>query len=334
MTKYQLPDSFKDWVSTHLKDTGYKLEKPKDLARAIMKVSDSYQFKDSSTDWTDKATRAAYLAYYYPLNYIRFMRVADQIKSSQFFSGIEQIVDFGCGPGPSTKIIATDNDFNFLKNIHGIDNHGEVRNDYLDVPHSELSISFGFTKPSNDLSSSAIIASYVLNEINELPPWFYQAEALVIIEPSTKLAFKSFNTLRADLIDRSYNLWGPCPHTQTCPLSQSKKDWCHDRVHWIQPPWFQAIENHLPIKNKTLTYSYLLARKTKKEPSESFRIVGDSLLEKGKTRWMLCRNEEREFLSFLHRNGKPPKLYRGDIISLKNSEKKGNELRFTNDDLI
>jgi hypothetical protein len=204
----------------------------------------------------------------------------------------------------------------------------------MDTPRSDLELNFGLEKPNKNLSQSAIVASYVLNEMSSLPQWFYQAEALILLEPSTKIAFTAFNELRSELIDRSYDVWAPCPHTQTCPLSQSKKDWCHDRVYWEKPKWFLQLEKHLPMRNESLTFSYLLARKKKKPENENLRIVGDAQVEKGKTRWMLCRNEEREFLSFLHRNGKPPRIYRGDTIQLKNIEKKSNEIRFTTDDLI
>ena len=334
MKTYSLPESTEEWIAQHLKDTGLNLKQPKDLAKAILKVSDAYQVHDSVTDWKDNQTRAAYLSYFFPLNYIRFLRVIDQIKTSHFFSGIDQVIDFGCGPGPSTKALSSDKDFNFLTKIHGIDNHNEVRSDYLDTPRSKLSLSFGKTKPPGPLNSTAIIASYAINELESIPHWFFDAEALVILEPSTKSAFKRFDELRSNLLNQGYHLWAPCPHMDTCPLSLSKKDWCHDRVHWTQPQWFQNIENQLPIKNTTLTYSYLLARKTKKETDDRLRVVGDSLLEKGKTRWMLCRSSEREFLSFLHRNGKPPQIYRGDSLQLNNYEKKGNELRIKKEDIV
>lgn len=57
------------------------------------------------------------------------------------------------------------------------------------------------------------------------------------------------------------------------------------------------------------------------------RVVDDARVEKGKTRWLLCMDSKRRFLSYLHRYGEPPKIYRGDAIELQDYDEKGNEIR-------
>ena len=79
-----------------------------------------------------------------------------------------------------------------------------------------------------------------------------------------------------------------------------------------------------------MTYSYLLARKDPpSERSEQLaRIVGDPLKERGKTKQLVCRGEQREFLSWLHKQGEPKTFYRGEVTSVPaDIPKKGNELR-------
>jgi len=107
------------------------------------------------------------------------------------------------------------------------------------------------------------------------------------------------------------------------------KDWCHHRINWIKPGWFFDLEKFLPMKNETLTLSYLLLAREK--PTEDLaglaRVVGDEQEEKGKTRQMICRGPGREFLSWLHRDQISLKLKRGDLLEIGDVEPRGNELR-------
>lgn len=84
------------------------------------------------------------------------------------------------------------------------------------------------------------------------------------------------------------------------------------------------------MKNKTVTTSYLLARKQKPKDIAKMkaRLTGDSLNEKGKTRQLICRNEKREFLTWMHKTISPQVLLRGDLIDMPvEIEEKSNELR-------
>ena len=84
------------------------------------------------------------------------------------------------------------------------------------------------------------------------------------------------------------------------------------------------------MKNNTLTYSYLVASKTARDQKYrgAVRVIGDTLPEKGKTRQMICRGPQREFFSWLHKNGEPPMIPHGALVSDPgNFETKGGELR-------
>jgi hypothetical protein len=56
-------------------------------------------------------------------------------------------------------------------------------------------------------------------------------------------------------------------------------------------------------------------------------VIGDEQEERGKSRQLICRGENREFLSWLHRDMISPKLKRGDLIKLEKVEEKHLELR-------
>jgi hypothetical protein len=175
--------------------------------------------------------------------------------------------------------------------------------------------------------------SYSWTELEHLPPEFLQAEALVIIEPSTFRNSRRLQKLRSHLLQVGYWIWDPCTHHQDCPLlSENNRDWCHHRIQVKMPPWFLAMEKYLPMQNRTLTFSYLLARKSPppKDLQDAIRVIGDWQKEKGKSRQLVCRGPQREFLSLLKKNKIPIRHQRGDLIQLPmNSTVAGNEIRPT-----
>lgn len=326
MKKYQLPSAISLWIEKYIKQLGFNFNAPKPLAQAILKVSDNYQETSSTTPWSKPELQAAYLSYFFPLNYIRTLKVLDEAKHLGIFSEVQELIDYGCGPGTISKALIQDSEIN-LKHIWGVDNMQEVGKYFLDCPRKETSLSFNTNIPGVIKKQTALMASYVFNELTEIPQWIYQSDQIIILEPSTKQASLSFQKLRQQLIENKYNILAPCPHHNLCPLSQSKKDWCHDRVYWEQPEWFQQIEKHLPMKNPSMTFSYLIASRTLQNEQKYSRVVGDAQVEKGKTKWMICRSEEREFISFLKRYGKPPFIYRGEKLAIYSDEKKGQEIR-------
>jgi hypothetical protein len=96
------------------------------------------------------------------------------------------------------------------------------------------------------------------------------------------------------------------------------------------PEWFLEIEKHLPIKNRTLTFSWLLARRTAPPAHLAglARLTGDLQKEKGASKQLVCRGPAREFLAWQHRNGTPPEFPRGALLRLKDGiPTRSNELR-------
>jgi hypothetical protein len=187
-----------------------------------------------------------------------------------------------------------------------------------------------------------LIASYVLTELASLPDWWLKFEALAIIEPSTQDDSRALMSTRQSLIENGYHIWAPCTHQGRCPqLTHSARDWCHDRIHWRAPKWFADLENHLPMKNRTLTFSYLLARRSLPPPkglTDLARLTGDMLEEKGKTRQSLCRGTEREFLAWFPQRlakGEDISLERGSLVRLpENIAHKASELRVSSRDSL
>ena len=176
----------------------------------------------------------------------------------------------------------------------------------------------------NDISkikTDTLLLSYVLNEVELWPEIPKSVKRLVIIEPSTHQAGRRLLKWRDEkLASQEWYAWAPCTHQQPCPLlNQSGKDWCHHRIHWNKPGWFFELEKYLPMRNETLTLTYLLLsrEKPKEDLAGIARVVGDEQEEKGKTRQMICRGPNREFLSWLHRDQISLKLQRGDLLNFQ-----------------
>lgn len=298
------------------------------IAESVLRLSDHFiENPEAVTPWEETWAKDAYFGYYLPLNEIRNRAVVDEGLKLGFFEGLSRVVDFGAGPGtadfalsavPSLKHFALVERSEIPARLSSQDNwkfHFKIS--------SEL-----FSSPRNTL----FVASYSLTE-TEIPLQALTCEALMILEPSTQADGRKLLDLRARLLNEGYYLWAPCTHQLECPLrKESVRDWCHDRVHVDRPEWLTSIEEHLPFRNQTITFSYLLARRTPppSPPIGAGRLVGDRLKEKGKDRQMVCRTDQREFLAWLHRHGEQPELPRGiRVVIPPETAKTSNEIRLT-----
>lgn len=311
-------------------------EKLKLIADSVLKLSNHYiENPEANTPWNQKFCQIAYRHYYLPLNYIRCKKVIERGLEVDFFQGLTHFIDWGAGPGTASLALVNASELkpNIKKQIL-FDLEKSTLNTFSDL-HTNLVgqeyVSDLNLQNLNHKKNSCLVFSYSLTEQNELPHGWQDFEALMILEPSTSQDGRKLLELRAKLISQNFNIWAPCVHQLSCPLlSFSKNDWCHDRAHVEAPKWFWDLEQLLPMKNKTVTVSYLLARKKTPQTTVSLkgRLTGDSLKENGKTRQLICRNEQREFLTWMHKSIKPQELARGELINLpENLTIKSNELR-------
>jgi len=322
---YSFPAKYQEKIALALQDLGFSLDNPRQLALSVIKLSDHYQKEQKQTPWNEPEFLAAYLAYYLPLNYIRNAKVFDELARFKDLLDFETYIDFGFGLGSSLLAAHDQGLIGQTHELYALD-ISQKPIDFFSRYLSSLPI-----KKHLELSpkpKTLGVFSYSLNELLKAPTWFYDLETIIILEPSTSIWGRKLMNWRESLIAKGYSIWAPCTHQLSCPLiTHSQKDWCHDRVHWDQPDWFQQIEQYLPMKNLTMTHSYLIASRKKAPDSLHGRVIGDELKEKGKSRWLFCQGEEREFLSWLNKQGTSPGWHRGELISPHIEAKKGNELR-------
>ena len=326
-------------IANTLKSLGADLGNPRQIAQAVLKLSDHYiNNPDAATPWHTDWAKIAYVAYYFPLNYMRVSAVLRAGIRQNFWQGLTDFSDFGSGLGTVPLAIADMLPGQFARGI-AVESSPATEKLYRqlalpDVAHPKLSWASKLT-PAAAATGHLTVFSFSLTELPELPKAALASEALAIIEPATNQDGRRLMQLRAKLMANGWYAWAPCTHQEACPLLvDSARDWCHDRVSWEAPDWYLAIEEHLPMRNRTLTHSYLLMRR---QPPAALtyptaRLTGDLQRQKGASRQMVCRGPKREFLSWQHKHGTPPEWPRGALVRLADDvETKSNELRPTPD---
>lgn len=322
---YAISPAVQSFIESHLSRYDLTLNDTKTLAECVLRLSDWFVHQpDDPTPWKERWAQIGYLVYFLPLNEMRVRAVIDQGLEVGFFHGLERVLDFGAGPGTASQALRE----KLPLKAFGLAERAPFVHEWIrdwNFPDVEISTGMEGLHP-RDPSKTLFTASYSLTE-TALPPGALDCEALMLIEPATHQDGQTLLKIREDLLAKGYSAWAPCPHQQRCPLHETR-DWCHDRIHVELTEWQRKLENHLPIKNFTLTFSYLLARQKPAPVTKWARLTGDSLKEKGKTRQLVCRGTEREFLSWLDRHKNSQELPRGIRVKLPDGlEKQGNELR-------
>ncbi len=307
------------------------------IAESVLQLSDFYiKNPDAETPWNQGFCQIAYRNYFLPLNQLRCAKVIERGQNVNFFQDLTHFVDWGSGPGTASFALSQNPHLRSqIKKQFLIDISSGPHKHFSDLHKDLISPAFSTTldfKPYLDQKNrTCAVFSYSMTEIDRLPNGWDQFEAIMILEPATSQDGRKLLELRQDLISKGYYMWAPCLHQLQCPLlKNSKTDWCHDRFHVDAPEWFWKVDHLLPMKNKTVTTSYLLARKKPAPtyPTNYGRLTGDSREEKGKTRQLICRNEEREFLTWMHKEIQPQTFPRGEIAEIPETfEFKSNELR-------
>ncbi len=352
LNTFSFPKNLEEKIWIELKSLNCDPDAISRIAESIIRLSDHFISAKEKSPLSEKWAQIAYLAYYFPMNYLRALSVCTEAKRLGFFENLNSAVDIGSGMGSLTSnLVLAKPDWQKLLSFDVSGSAIEIQRKLLAGSPLSLKIlkqdelTFG---ENFDLAC----LSYSWNEFSpeeklKLLSRVEKFEALMFIEPSTSVHARNLMELRAQLIAKGFHAWGPCTHQGDCPLLvNSKTDWCHDRIGVEKSKWFTSIEKLLPFKNETLTFSYLLMRKTpppfKNQVQNAItyapsRVIGDELVEKGKTRQAICRSSEREFFAWFPQRLKHNNFgyTHGEFINLNiATPKKSNELRINEEDVI
>lgn len=305
------------------------------IANDVLRLSDHYLKSEKLTPWQQTGTDIAYLAYFLPLNALRLRRVIEHGLQRDFFANVDAVLDFGSGLGAAQWALASLPSLSRLS-YFALEHSMTAQRLHQTLARSLPAPQF-INKPYPPSKDSLAVLSYSLSELKSFPQWLNEFNFVMIVDSSERNEGRKLLELRRLLIDQGFFIWAPCTHQGNCPLLESKKDWCHDRVHVELPPWFYELERHLPMKNRSLTFSYLLAAKTPPPnlPLSVLRVIGDTLKEKGKIRQAVCRGSNREFLSWVGKKSisEAKELPRGALITLSQFKGIARELRVESSDI-
>lgn len=291
-------------------------ERPR--AADVLALSDFYlAHPGTPTPWKEAFAAPAYLSYFLPLNYARVRAVWREVRRFLPDQSVRAIVDYGSGTGTVQWAIEDDEDF-AARDFYCVERSREamaLHQRLLDVTPAR----FGprFRAPSAIADGTLGIFSYAFLEMQAHLPDLTKFDHFLIIEPSTRECGRQLMQWRQRLLDLGFDALAPCTHARACPLLvESARDWCHMRIGFDAPEWWRAIEDDLPMTNRTLTYSYLLMSRTVADTAwrDQARVIGDTLRERGKIRQMICRGPRREFLSWLLKNGEPAGIPHGALV--------------------
>ena len=153
----------------------------------------------------------------------------------------------------------------------------------------------------------------------------------IIVEPSLKKRGSFFIMKIRDAF--SDYVVAPCPNTKFCPMLKRGDDWCHFGVRWNPPFSLTRAINIVGGRPPDLNFSYLVLSQSKDEyfnfPESVGRVVSHRLEEKGRIRFWLCKDEEKQLFQFVKKNiseGNKEVFYvhSGDLVLIQSYEKKNN----------
>ncbi len=167
----------------------------------------------------------------------------------------------------------------------------------------------------------------------------------IIIDPGTKRSSKHLLFLRDRILKETLlNLYGPCPSTDKCPLTEESKKWCHEKVFWAPPAVINTIDRITGFsKEKGLKFSYLIFNRSKTSlsglfpevlPEKVFRVTSYLIKNKGEERLYVCNGKERLQLRRLNKNSSETNIdfgvaVRGNCITFGDFEIRKDFLEIT-----
>ncbi|MBF5042105.1 methyltransferase domain-containing protein [Aggregicoccus sp. 17bor-14] len=296
----------------------------------------------------DPKLLGAYLLFYWPVSYAQARQALGELPSRP-----RSVLDLGSGPGPlafaamdagASEVTAADRSKPALTLARALAlEAGEAlaTRDWDPLKKSPL--------PEGQFD--LITLGHVLNELygtgdgatnpraallESVLERVKKGGSLLILEPALRETSRGLLKVRDVLVAKGYAVRAPCMFRGPCQALVKETDWCHAERAWPMPRVVEELARAASLHKESLKMSYLvLAPKGEAwaEPPSGrlFRIVSESLEGKGRQRYMGCGPEGRVGLALQERHKNEQnapffKLQRGDVISVTETEPKGDGL--------
>jgi SAM-dependent methyltransferase len=296
----------------------------------------------------DPRLLGAYLLFYWPVSYAQARQALGELPHRP-----RQVLDLGSGPGPlafaamdagASEVTAADRSKAALTLARSLAAEaGEALATREWDPTRKT--------PPPEGQFDLITMGHVLNELygtgdgaigpraallEQLLGQVKKGGSLLVMEPALRETSRALLKVRDVLVGKGYAVRAPCMFRGNCPALVKETDWCHAERTWPMPKVVEELARAAGLHKESLKMSYLmLAPKGEAWPElpqgRLFRIVSEPLEGKGRHRYIGCGAEGRVGLALQdkHRTEKNErffKLYRGDVISVSETEPKGDGL--------
>ena len=183
----------------------------------------------------------------------------------------------------------------------------------------------------------------LMNVVNELGPrddgrvvslldQVVDAEGLVIVvEPAARAQSRRALGLRDRLVDAGWCVWLPCTRGGRCPALSDGGDWCHGEWSFQRPPFMRRVDQLTGTRREVLKATWFVVGRTPRPESvrsasvapghraRIARVVSERLVQKGRSRIVICTEDGRCFLELQKRDRRPnnadfDQLVRHDLI--------------------
>lgn len=303
----------------------------------------------------DEGLRNAYVHYFLPANLYKIhlpLRELAIHKKALFSKDRLRVLDIGSGPGtailgameffsnmerpPFLEFTAVDMVAENLREAEALFKSCRKEGASLSTIKSVVEKIDGLIKGPFDI----IILSNLLNELagNDLNKIEKRVEILnrilerllsvegscIIIEPSLRDTSREMLEVREGLLRIGYHIYSPCLIETPCPALNNPKDWCHEDVPWKFPDTVKEIDRLTGLRKDSLKFSYLVIRRDALSIKDyygenSFRVVSEPLISKGKMEFYICgaggrRMVIRQDKDKTDGNANFEDLRRGDIV--------------------
>lgn len=297
----------------YLKKAGPKVSDeftPKDyiyFSKGVSRLSDYFTKERGDLPknyFNDPVLRSGYMAYFLPVNYLKFLYLLQQLKGKDIPTGKVRILDLGAGPATASlaalsfysqlvrskqlkdawlDLTLIDQNYAILKDAKQMHDAYLEKLNLTNIKSDIFFKNYDFKRGGLDrllrgVRFHIIFLGNVLNEfsdrqqqqafVDELIDGHLDPHGKIIIaEPALKKTSRDVQAVRDNLLAKYSNLevLAPCTHQEICPLNVvNKRDWCHFYMDYKANAMIDKMDKLVGIRKDFLAASFLLLSADKK----------------------------------------------------------------------
>ncbi|MCM8531719.1 MAG: small ribosomal subunit Rsm22 family protein [Lentisphaeraceae bacterium] len=310
------PDWYEEWLFTSLDINSDDICDEKYLKPLIALNNNWLQEKYNQDEyaWDDLDVATSYALYYMTANIPKLWFTLNHRSEFNKLSSIQNIVEFGCGPGTfiwsylfylykcEPKALKT------IKSIRGIDHSktniaiaNKLFTELKAIPEfSHIKATFKVSSWEEDIKDStslenestlAIFGNSLIESSSSIDLILdIDFKNLLILEPGTNKHFQRLRSVRDKLVEKNYKIHFPCATSKTCPIDQN--NWCHFNVNRFLLPFMQKMSTAAGRKNHKHHFSaFLFSKDQNEENPQLWRLLSSPRKAKGSAIRFICNGQ-------------------------------------------